>query len=168
MSATIDSGLTVQQGRFAALIARGENQTAAYTQAFKCKKMAQKTITENASRLAGNSKVLARVREILLEARIEDVDHANVAFNDLLRHLELAEKAENWTAVAAFDRLRLQHHGMLKADVQVDSGVERDRELIEAIAGADPKKRAALELLMGKAEVFGPPPKLVVDNDGKA
>ena len=170
MEASIDNGLTVKQGQFAALVARGSNYSEAYSQVFKCKRMSQKTINEKASRMAANSKVKARVREILQAARIDDVDHANVAFNDLLRHLRKAEEAENWAAVAALDRLRLQHHGLLKTDLVLTSGgLERDRQIIESLARDDPVKRAALKLIMGSAEVFDPPPpKLVVDNDGVA
>ena len=169
MKAAIDNGLTVQQGQWAALVARGLNYSEAYTQAYKCKGMTQKTINEKASRLAANPNIKARVGEILREIRVEDIDQATVAFHALLRHIEMAEEAGNLTALAAFDRLRLQFHGLLKAEVTTDSGsAERDRELIEALAGEDPKKRKAIALLMGSHEVFPAPPKLVVDNDGAA
>ena len=171
MEAAIDDGLTVKQGKFAALVARGLNYSDAYAQVFQYKRMSQKTVNEKASRLAADGKVRARIRAILEEARVADVDDAAVAFNDLLRHLRKAEEVENWTAVASFDRLRLQHHGLLKADVPVDTGAVRDRELIAALAGEDPEKLAALRLIMGSDEVFVRPedegfdtPQLVVDN----
>lgn len=169
MKPAIDNGLTVQQGQFAALVARGASYTDAYLQAYKCKGMVQKTINEKASRLAGNSKIQARVREILLEIRIEDVDHANVAFNDLLRHIQMAEEAGNLTALAALDRLRLQFHGLLKAEAPTETdGAERDRQLINAMADLDPEFKKVLRRTMGTHEVFPAPPKLVIDNDGKA
>ncbi len=172
MEAAIDDGLTVKQGKFAALVARGLNYSDAYAQVFKCKGMSQKTVNEKASRLAADGKVRARIRAILEEARVADVDDAAVAFNDLLRHLRKAEDAENWTAVASFDRLRLQHHGLLKNDLVITSGgPERDRQIIDSLAGDDPVKRKALKLIMGSDEVFVRPedegfdtPQLVVDN----
>ena len=93
----IDDGLTVKQGKFAALVARGLNYSDAYAQVFKCKGMSQKTVNEKASRLAADGKVRARIRALLEEARVADVDDAAVAFNDLLRHLRKAEDAENWS-----------------------------------------------------------------------
>ena len=169
MKSAIDNGLTVQQGQFAALVARGASFTDAYAQAYKCKGMVQKTINEKASRLAGNSKVQARVQEILREIRVEDIDLATVAFHDLLRHIEMAEEAGNLTALAALDRLRLQYHGLLKADAPaVIDGAERDRQLIEATADMDPEFKKVIRHLMGSHDVFGPSPKLVVDNNGKA
>ena len=159
MEASIDNGLTVKQGQFAALVARGLNYSDAYAQVFQYKRMSQKTVNEKASRLAADGKVRARVRVLLEEARVADVDDAAVAFNDLLRHLRKAEEAENWTAVASFDRLRLQHHELLKTDLVITSGgPERDRQIIESLAGDDPVKRKALKLIMGSAEVFDPPP----------
>ena len=85
MEAAIDDGLTEKQGKFAALVARGLNYSDAYAQVFKCKGMSQKTVNEKASRLAADGKVRARIRAILEEARVTDVDDAAVAFNDLLR-----------------------------------------------------------------------------------
>ena len=41
------------------------------------------------------------VAQTLREARIEELDTAQTAFADLLRDLEAARQAENWTAVAS-------------------------------------------------------------------
>ncbi len=48
-----------------------------------------------------------------------------------------------------------------------EGGPERDRQIIATAAGSDPAKRAALRVIMGSADGFGPP-HLVTENDGAA
>ncbi len=92
------------------------------------------------------------VAEILREARIEDLDTAQKAFSDLLRDIEAARQAENWTAVAALSRMRLTYHGLLKDRILIDH-VERmsDAELIERISGGDPRRAELARELIGPA-----------------
>lgn len=56
--------LTAKQEEFAKGIAEGKTQADAYRSAYSTKRMTDKTIWENASRLMADSKVLARVREL--------------------------------------------------------------------------------------------------------
>ena len=56
--------LTPQQEKFAQEVASGKSQAEAYRESYKAGKMAAKTIHENASRLAANSKVSARIDEL--------------------------------------------------------------------------------------------------------
>jgi phage terminase small subunit len=56
--------LTAKQEEFAKAIAEGMNQSDAYRSAYSTNRMTDKTIWENASRLMGDSKVLARVKEL--------------------------------------------------------------------------------------------------------
>jgi hypothetical protein len=55
--------LTAKQEEFAKKIAEGMTQADAYRSAYSTKRMTDKTIWENASRLMADSKVLARVKE---------------------------------------------------------------------------------------------------------
>lgn len=56
--------LTAKQEQFVKNIIKGMSQADAYRNAYDCKKMSDKTIHENASRLMANSKVTARVSEL--------------------------------------------------------------------------------------------------------
>lgn len=56
--------LTAKQEIFAQNIIMGMSQAEAYRNAYNTKKMSDKTVWENASRLMNNSKVIARVNEL--------------------------------------------------------------------------------------------------------
>ena len=56
--------LTAKQEEFAKAIVEGMNQADAYRSAYSTKNMADKTVWENASRLAADSKVSARIKEL--------------------------------------------------------------------------------------------------------
>ena len=56
--------LTAKQEKFAQSIIQGMSQADAYRSAYSTKKMTDKTIWENASRLMSDSKVKARVQEL--------------------------------------------------------------------------------------------------------
>ena len=56
--------LTAKQEAFVQNIIQGMSQADAYRSAYSCKKMSDKTIWENASRLMADSKVKARVAEL--------------------------------------------------------------------------------------------------------
>jgi hypothetical protein len=59
-----ESMLTPKQEEFAKKIAEGMTQADAYRSAYSTKRMTDKTIWENASRLMADSKVVARVKEL--------------------------------------------------------------------------------------------------------
>ena len=56
--------LTANQENFARGIAEGKSYTDAYRSAYKTKRMTDKTINEEASRLKDNPKITARVKEL--------------------------------------------------------------------------------------------------------
>ena len=56
--------LTAKQEKFVQNIIQGMSQADAYRSAYSCKNMSDKTIWENASRLANDSKVSARLSEL--------------------------------------------------------------------------------------------------------
>ena len=59
--------LTPKQEVFARKIVEGMTQADAYRAAYSCKRMTDKTIWENASRLMADSKVTARIAELRQE-----------------------------------------------------------------------------------------------------
>lgn len=65
--------LTPKQERFAQLIVEGRSQADAYRESYSCKKMSDKTIWENASRLMADSKVVARVKELRDQISLKSV-----------------------------------------------------------------------------------------------
>lgn len=87
--------LTIKQERFAQGLFAGLSQREAYRQAFNCEKMSDKTIDENASRLANSSKVTARLNELVNELKernmvtvekvLEELSH--IAFDDIKNYL---------------------------------------------------------------------------------
>ena len=82
--------LTAKQEKFCQNIAKGMNQADAYRDAYGTKKMKDKTIWENASRLMRNSKVKARVEQ-LKEKITDDIKYTVVeSFNSLCKAQELA------------------------------------------------------------------------------
>lgn len=60
--------LTLKQEKFAVALMRMGNATAAYREAYAPKSMSDKTINEEASRLAANPKVSARLAELMAPA----------------------------------------------------------------------------------------------------
>lgn len=65
--------LTAKQEQFAQNIIKGMTQADAYRSAYSTKKMADKTVHENASRLANDSKVKARIDELRGQLAAENV-----------------------------------------------------------------------------------------------
>ena len=150
MEAKRDDGLTAKQERFAALVARGLTQSDAYRQAYNVEGMTDKQVWEEASKLRKHPKVSQRISEILESARIEDIDSANRAFNDLLRGIEEAFNDRNWTAYASLMRQRLQFHGLLKDKLELSQAETlSDEQLIKELAGDDPEKRKLVADMIG-------------------
>lgn len=73
-------GLTPQQERFAQDVAGGQSLTDAYRASYRAEKMKAETVHENASRLAADSKVAARIQAMQhAGARLAELDAAEVA-----------------------------------------------------------------------------------------
>lgn len=88
--------LTPKQEAFCIAYIETGNASEAYRQAYKAKGMSLKTINEAASRLASNSKVIARLQEL----RAPVVERAQITLEqhllDLQRLRDLAEAAEKF------------------------------------------------------------------------
>lgn len=82
--------LTAKQEKFCQNIVKGMNQADSYRNAYGAKKMKDKTIWENASRLMSNGKVKARVEQ-LKEKITDDIKYTvEDSFNSLCKAQELA------------------------------------------------------------------------------
>ena len=100
--------LTAKQEQFAQNIIKGMSQADAYRSAYSTSKMADKTIHENASRLANDSKVRARIDELRgqltsetimtaqkrLEWLTEAIQSEDVAINDKLKAIDIMNKMQ--------------------------------------------------------------------------
>ena len=156
MIQNINDGLKPADERFAALLAQGLLQAEAYRRSHDCGRINPQRIHERASRLAAKPQVRARVRELLREARVRDIDAAGVAHQQLLEDMDAARKSGNHTALAAYSRLRASILGMVN-----DGGITltftaspSDAELVKRLAGNDPDKANMVQAIAGSADTY--------------
>ncbi len=148
---TKPDGLTAKQREFARLVACGHTQADAYRLAYDVKRAKPETVARNASKLAHNTYVATRIRELLREARIEDILTVGEHMRGVLNDLEVARAQQNRTAVAALDRVVAQILGMTSERVFVGAEKsETDDELIARLAGGDAHKATMLRAIIGK------------------
>ena len=148
-------GLTPEESNAAKLRAQGLSQVESYRRAFDVKRMKPKTVYEKSSKLFAKPAMQTRVETLLRAARVEDIDSVGQAFDDLLRLLAKAETDGNWTAAANLMRQRLQAHGILRDRVAVTLEEQAsDDDLLERLAGDDPAKLAALQVILGAPNTF--------------
>lgn len=106
MSRFNEYGLTPQQEIFAQKVVAGETQADAYREAYKARRMSEKTIHEEASRIASHHKVAARVRALQGAA----AERAVLKGADVLREIKriaLSNIASLWDAENS--RFKLPH-----------------------------------------------------------
>jgi phage terminase small subunit len=85
-----DKGLTIKQEKYAQGLFAGLSQREAYKQAYDCSNTADKTVDENACRLAADSKVIARIEELENELKLRNMvtverviaEYAKIGFFD--------------------------------------------------------------------------------------
>ena len=149
-------GLTFAEGRFANFLAHGLSQVEAFRKAWPKTRATAASMHERACRLANQPAIRSRVREILGQMKLSDLDNAGQAFQDLLAALEQALGAKNWTAVAQLSRLRLDCLGMLKSsNVGTAMTGLSDETLLTKLAGDDVELRTKLQRLLGR-DTFEP------------
>ena len=157
-------GLNKKQLHACALRSEGMTQIDAYCLSHKVKRGEGREEGNAAYKLFHKPKVRQYLDKLWGEKPLEVIYTPQRWLGRTLDLLAKAEEAENWAAVANLNRQAGQAVTALRDSVTVVTDTaERDREIIAAIAGDDPKKRKALELLMGSDAVFGTP-RVVVDN----
>jgi hypothetical protein len=155
MTTRDQDGLKPAQEKFAAYLAQGCEQAEAYRKSHACTGVNPQRIAERACRLAAKAQVKARIRELLAEAKIQDIDSIGATFQQLLEDMEGARQAKNWTALAAFTRIRTQIHGMLHDNLSLNyEQTLTDEQLARRIADGDEKIFAALMEKLGDPDSF--------------
>lgn len=87
--------LTAKQELFVQKIIEGYSQADAYRSAYSCKRMSDKTIWENASRLMADSKVTARVAELRNELAKPSIKTAQERLEWLSQLVDNEEEGTN-------------------------------------------------------------------------
>ncbi len=148
---TKSDGLTARQREFARLVACGHTQATAYKLAYDVRRAKPETVARNASKLMHNTHIATMVREMLREARIEDIVSVGEAVKFILEGRERAIAAGNSTAEAAFTLQITKITGMNRESVLVGAEKsESDSELVARLSGGDPHKATMLRSIIGK------------------
>ena len=152
MDKRLPNGLTARERQFCRNLCKGMTQLAAYRAAGYGKRANDTTAKAKASRMAGRDIVRATVAEMLQASGVKDLDSVGQAFSDLLQDIASARAQENWTAVAALTRQRLQVLGMLtdRMSVTVENSAS-DSELAARLAGDDPERQRLIASMLGKS-----------------
>lgn len=154
-------GINMKQAHACTLRADGYTQFDAYCLSHKVsaedKTENRKGTEDKTYRLFQKPRVREYLRELLAKKTLESILARAEWLLGLLDDIQSAREAKNWPAVMNGQRMAGQAVTALRDSVTVVSDTaERDREIIAAIAGDDPKKRKAIELLMGSGAVFEP------------
>lgn len=119
--------LTAKQEKFVQGIIEGMSQADAYRSAYSCKRMADKTIWENASRLMADSKVTARIQELRDQIAGEKIMSASKRAERLT---EFAADADPNVAMKAIDLLnKMTGEYVQKVEADVKNEVTINIEL---------------------------------------
>jgi len=129
-----DKALTVQQEAFAQGLASGLSQSAAYRQAYpKSQKWKDSTVWEQASKLAANNKVIARVAELTAELaakqlwRREDSVRVLREVADSEKGSERVQAVKELNAMHGFNEpIKLEHSGGMNVALVVRGVVPKD------------------------------------------
>lgn len=150
-------GLTAKERHACEIRSEGETQVKAYCISHKVKDHGDRTVHDRTYKIFSKPASKLYLDELWAAKPLEVIYTPQRWLGRTLDLLAKAEEAGNWPAVANLNRQAGQAVTALRDSmVVVSDGAERDRELIAAIAGDDPEKRKALELLMGSDSVFEP------------
>lgn len=115
--------LTPKREQFAQNIVQGMSQADAYRSAYNCKKTADKTIWENASRLMADDKVKARVQELRDKAAEASIMTARARLEWLTGVImDTEERTENKLKAADIMN-KMQGEYVQKIDANVNSDI---------------------------------------------
>lgn len=121
--------LTAKQELFVQSIIKGMSQADAYRSAYSTAKMADKTIHENASRLANDSKVRARIEELRGQISTENIMTAQKRL-EWLTELITSEEESTTDKLKAIDIMnKMQGEYVQKVQAEVTNAVNINIEL---------------------------------------
>ena len=112
--------LTAKQEAFVTNIIQGMSQADAYRSAYDAKKMSDKTIWENASRLMANDKVTARLTELRNELAKPSIMSAQERLEWLTQLINNAEEGTNdkLKAIDIMNKMQGEYVQKVEADVK--------------------------------------------------
>ena len=106
--------LTEQQENFAQLLFRGKGQSDAYLEAYPTSsKWNKSTLYANASRMAANSKVIARLEQLRAPVARKAQYDVNTAMDEAMQAFELAVEVRAPGAMVAAAQLRAKLQGLM-------------------------------------------------------
>ena len=121
--------LTAKQEQFAQNIIKGMSQADAYRSAYNTSRMTDKTIHENASRLANDSKVVARITELRGQISKENIMTAQKRLEWLTEAIQSEEVSINDKLKAIDIMNRMQGEYVQKVQAEVTNAVNINIEL---------------------------------------
>ncbi len=143
--------LNGKEAEFARLVACGYSQSDAYRLSHDVKRIKPETVHQKASRLAGDSRIKKRCRELLREARVNDIEAVGQAYQQLLEDMQTAREKGNDTALASYTKTKFQAQGMMRDHLVVSAEKsESDDELVARLSGGDPHNATMLRSIIGK------------------
>ncbi len=140
-----------KEARFCVLRACGHSQSDAYRIAWDCKRAKPESVHRMAHRIAQRVHVKSRIRELLREARVNDIEAVGQAYQQLLEDMQTAREKGNDTALASYTKTKFQAQGMMRDHLVVSAEKsESDDELVARLSGGDPHKATMLRSIIGK------------------
>lgn len=121
--------LTAKQEKFVRGIIEGMTQADAYRAAYSCKRMSDKTVWENASRLMADSKVKARVQELRAELVKPGIMTAQERLKWLTELINNEEEGTNEKLKAIDIMNKMQGEYVQKVEANVSNEVTINIEL---------------------------------------
>lgn len=117
--------LTPKQEVFARKVVEGMTQADAYRAAYSCKRMTDKTIWENASRLMADSKVQARVKELRDKINDEAIMSAQKRLEWLTKVIQNDEEStgDRLKAIDLMNKMQGEYIQKIAADVQTETTI---------------------------------------------
>ncbi len=148
---TKSDGLDPKEAKFCVLRASGHNQSFAYRIAWDCKRAKPASVHRMAHRIAQRVHVKSRIRELLREARVNDIEAVGQAYQQLLEDMQTAREQNNVTALASYTKTKFQAQGMMRDHLVVSAEKsESDDELVARLSGGDAHKATMLRAIIGK------------------
>lgn len=117
--------LTPKQELFVQKILEGMTQADAYRSAYSTKRMADKTIWENASRLMADSKVAARLKELRDKIATDSIMSAQERLEWLTRLIQNEEEGTNekLKAIDIMNKMQGEYIQKIAAEVQAETTI---------------------------------------------
>ncbi len=144
-----------KEAKFCVLRACGHSQSDAYRIAWGCKHAKPKSVHRMAHRIAQRVHVKSRIRDLLREARVFDIEAVGQAYQQLLDDMQTAREKGNDTALASYTKTKFQAQGMMRDHPVVSAEKsESDDVLVARLSGGDPHKATMLRSIIGK-DTFG-------------